>query len=240
MFFEPTVNSIINDIIVPVFFSNGLFRFDVTGSDGQIFDTMVVDVTLPQAPTYSPGNMDLYADGAIYFQRHGHRYNPPTAPMVFQQDNHNLQIVLADSSINNVVEMVLAADIIGAIPIPDELTTFLMFPIIPDLYYTFGDRNMTLNIRPVSGTKVGFSGARQTATVHVDTLVDWLVEVDETNTTNAFTSLLDLDLELSMQVNATKHLNLEVKTLALNAFNVTQDNLGGAVIAEQEGILELL
>ena len=118
-----------------------------------------------------------------------------------------------------------------------ELTTLLMLPIIPELYYNFGGRNVTLQITPVSGTRLDFSGDRKTATVHVDTLVDWIVVEDETTSTNAFTSLLDLDMELAIQVNATKFLNVTVEGLTLNAFNVTKDNVGGSVAADEASIL---
>ena len=47
MFFEPIVNFAINDIIIPVFLSDGLFQIDVYGSDGHKFDTMILDATLP-------------------------------------------------------------------------------------------------------------------------------------------------------------------------------------------------
>lgn len=197
---------------------------------------MVLDVTLPQAPTYEQGIMDLYADGTVYFQRHGHRYTPPTKPMGFVAGDNNLQLVLSSYSINNVIEMVMAAELIS-LPVADELTTLLLFPIISELYYNFGDRNVTLQITPQSGTKVDFSQGHQSAIVHVDTLIDWIVAEDETKSTNAFTSLLDLDLELSLQVNATKYLNITVDGLTLNAFNVTKDNLGGEIAADQASIL---
>jgi len=245
MFFEPVVNFAINDIIIPVFLSDGLFRIDVFGSDGSKFDTLVLDATLPQAPVFAANDIDVFADGTVYLERHGHRYPTPTTPMRFQLDDRNLQLVLSSYTVNNLIEAVLATGLVS-LPVAGELTTFLMLPIIPELYYNFGGRNVTLGITPVSGTKLEFSGDRKTATVHVDTLIDWIVVEDENSQvsdftslleTTAFTSLLDLDMELSIQVNATKHLNVTVEALTLNAFNVTKDNLGGSVAADEAGIL---
>jgi hypothetical protein len=236
MFFEPIVNFAINDIIIPVFLSDGLFHIDVFGSDGKKFDTLVLDATLPQAPVFATDSMDIFADGTVYFQGHGHRYSPPTTPMRFQLDDRNLQFVLSSFTVNNLIEMVMTTQWIS-LPVAGELTTFLMLPIIPELYYNYGGRNVTLQVTPVSGTKVEFSGDRKTATVHVDTLIDWIVVEDEATQTNAFTSLMDLDLELSIQVNATKYTNVSVEALTLNAFNVTKDNLGGSVAADQASIL---
>jgi hypothetical protein len=48
---------------------------------------------------------------------------------------------------------------------------------------------------------------------------------------------MDLDIALSLNINATKHVNLGIETLALSGFNVTQDNIGGSVKSDEEGIL---
>jgi hypothetical protein len=77
------VNFAINEIIIPVFLSNGLFRIDVYDSAGHKFDTAVLDITLPQAPVYTARTMDVFADGTVYFENHGHHLAPPTTPMRF-------------------------------------------------------------------------------------------------------------------------------------------------------------
>jgi len=41
--------------------------------------------------------------------------------------------------------------------VADKLSTTLMLPVIPELYYNFGGRNVALNITPVSGTIVEFA-----------------------------------------------------------------------------------
>jgi len=172
--------------------------------------------------------MDVFADGTLYFEKHGHRFAPPTTPMRFQQANQNLQVVLSSYTINNLLETVVQTGWLS-IPFAGKLSTSLMLPVIPELYYNFGGRDVTLQITPVSGTTVDFSANKTTATVNANALVDWLVFENATTTTNAFTSLLDLSLELTYSINGTKWTVIEVEQLAIKGFNVTKDNLGGSV-----------
>lgn len=53
----------------------------------------------------------------------------------------------------------------------------------------------------------------------------------------AFESVLDLEVTLSIDVNATKFVNLTIGSIALNGFNVTTDNLGGSVKSDEKNIL---
>ena len=53
----------------------------------------------------------------------------------------------------------------------------------------------------------------------------------------AFECIMDLGIQLSIDVNATKNVNVVIDSLALNAFNVTLDNLKGSVKNDESGIL---
>jgi hypothetical protein len=37
-----------------------------------------------------------------------------------------------------------------------DLTTTLLFPIIPSLWYNYGSKNVTLVVKPLVGTKLTF------------------------------------------------------------------------------------
>lgn len=52
----------------------------------------------------------------------------------------------------------------------------------------------------------------------------------------AFNSIMNLDLALAFSINATKHLNLNIESLSLTGFNVTQDFIGGSVKSDEQGI----
>ena len=64
-FFQPIVNVVINDIIIPDFLSNGLFHLGTVFNGKK--DVLVVDLTLPQAPVFFNQTMDVYSDAAVYF-----------------------------------------------------------------------------------------------------------------------------------------------------------------------------
>lgn len=80
-FFQPFVNFIINDIIIPLFLENGLLKVN-TNINGKL-DTLITDITLPQAPLFYNKTMDVYTDGAIYFASKGRKFSAPTNPMKF-------------------------------------------------------------------------------------------------------------------------------------------------------------
>ena len=216
-------------------------------SNNKLFDTLVLDATLPQPPVFSADKMDVFADGALYFKNHGKRFAAPTTPMRFQLDEQNFQIVLSSFTINSLVEAILQTEFLH-VPVNHhliaeffgfELTTTLLFAVIPELFYNYGHKNVSLLVQPISGTTINFSNGKKTAVVHVDALADWFVEQNnnDTKSLNVFTSLLDLDLELSIAVNETKFTNISITSLTMNGFNVTKDNLGGSVKSDEVGIL---
>jgi len=112
--------------------------------------------------------MDVFSDGAIYLESKGKKFQPPTTPMRFQLNEDNLQLVLSSFSVNQVVQTVLDTNLL-VIPIYHyilrelvgvELTTTLLLPIVPELWYNYGHRNVSLIIKPVTGTQVDFSNQR--------------------------------------------------------------------------------
>lgn len=64
-FFQPAVNFVINEIVIPLFLENGLLKMTTT-INGKT-DVLLTDITLPQAPIYYNDTMDVFTDGAIYF-----------------------------------------------------------------------------------------------------------------------------------------------------------------------------
>jgi hypothetical protein len=72
-FIQPLANFVINDIIIPDFLNEGMFDIAVE-SNGKLFDTLVLDATLPQEPVFTADKMDVFADGAVYFKNHGKHF----------------------------------------------------------------------------------------------------------------------------------------------------------------------
>jgi hypothetical protein len=47
---------------------------------------------------------------------------------------------------------------------------------------------------------------------------------------------MNLDLALSLNINATKHVDISINSLSLTGFNVTKDYIGGGVKSDEQGI----
>lgn len=246
---QPLANFVLNDIIIHEYLNDGIFNIAIE-SNGKPFDTLVVDATMPQQPVFTKDKMDLFADGAIFFKNHGKHFAPPTTPMRFQLDEQNFQLVFSDFTVNSLVESIMTTQFVQ-IPVNHhliqevtgfELTTTLLFAIVPELFYNYGGRNVSLLITPQSGTSVDFSAAKRNVDVHVETLVDWIVMQDATDAkpAEAFQSRLSLDVDLFLDVNATKFTNISISTLSLTGFIVTKDNLGGSVLADEANIMSRL
>jgi hypothetical protein len=109
-FFQPIVNMVINDFIIPTFLENGLLKMS-TNINGKI-DTLMTDITLPQVPLFYNKTMDIFTDGAVYFTSRGRKFSAPSTPMKFQLNDDNLQLVLSSFSLNQIVETVLSTDLI--------------------------------------------------------------------------------------------------------------------------------
>jgi len=168
--------------------------------------------------------MDVFTDGAVFFQSLGRRFVPPASPMRFQLNEDNLQVVLSSFSINQIVETVIATELL-AIPIPHHLTsaidlsTTLLFAVIPELYYHYGYRNVSMIIKPQFGTAIDWSQKTEKTAVSAKTIVQWVIH-DDPNSANrtkatpateiAFESELDLNLNLDISVNKTKHVALQI------------------------------
>jgi hypothetical protein len=72
----------------------------------------------------------------------------------------------------------LVAELFGV-----ELTTTLLFPSIPELFYHFGHRNVSLLIKPLTGTALDWkAGAGQTQ-VSANALASWIIH-DDPNSVN--------------------------------------------------------
>lgn len=76
--------------------------------------------------------------------------------MRFQLNDENLQFVLSSFSLNQLLETIISTEILS-IPVNHhtiaevfgvEMTTTLLLPIIPELFYHYGHRNVSLLIKP--------------------------------------------------------------------------------------------
>ena len=98
---------------------------------------------------------------------------------------------------------------------------------------------MSLILQPLTGTVIDWKEKTEQTNVHVTALAGWIIHEDSSSlnktgaanqTVLAFNSILDLDLALSLGINATsKQVKLNIDSMKLTGFNVTQDNLGGGV-----------
>ena len=252
-FFQPIVNVAINDFIIPIFLESGLLKFN-TNINGKL-DTLYADITIPQAPIYDNNTMDIFTDGAVYFQSEGRKYASPSTPMKFQLNDNNLQLVLSSYSINQLVETVIATELLS-VPVNHhtiaelfgvELTTTLLFPVIPQLFYHYGHRNVSLLIKPLTGTVIDWKSESKDTQVKANTLASWIIHDDpfSINSTKknggsvievAFDSIMNLDIALELNINATKHVDLSINSLSLSGFNVTKDYIGGSIKSDEQGI----
>jgi hypothetical protein len=198
--------------------------------------------------------MEIFTDGAVYFQSEGRKYASPTIPMNFKLNDNNLQLVLSSFSVNQLVETVIATELL-AIPVNHhtiaelfgvELTTTLLFPVIPELFYHYGHRNVSLLIKPLTGTVIDWKSESNETKVLANALASWIIHDDifSTNSSTvqgsvtevAFDSIMNLDLALAFSINATKHVDLSINSLSLTGFNVTKDYIGGGVKSDEQGI----
>ena len=186
--------------------------------------------------------MDVYTDAAVYFKSTGRRFQPPSTPMRFQQADNNLQFVLSSFTVNELLQTVLDTEFL-VIPVNHhtvaqlfgfELTTTLLFPIVPELFYNFGHKNVSLSIKPLTGTQVNWKDQSGQTGVHATALASWIIHEDSTTvpmnysapavnkTVVAFESILDLDIKLALGVNSTsKQIKINIDDLQLNGLNVT-------------------
>lgn len=206
-FFQPFMNFAINSVIIRDIFSNGLFKMATTYNN-KFYDNLVIDMTLPQNPNFNNGMMDVFTDAAIYFEHKGKHSKAPTTPMRFQQDDQNLQVVLSSFTVNEVINTVLETELIQVAInhhlIQElsgfELTTTLLFAVIPELFYNYGHRNVSLGFKPLTGTTVNWSSANKTTNIHAKALTTWIIDEDafDNKTVEAFESILDIDIALSL------------------------------------------
>lgn len=205
-------------------------------------DVLVADITLPQAPVFFNQTMDVYTDAAIYFKSTGKRFQAPSSPMRFQMAENNLQLVLSSFTVNSILQTVLDTNLL-VIPVNHhlvgqlfgfELTTTLLFAIVPELFYNYGHKNVSLQIQPITGTQVNWKDQSGETGVHATALVSWIIHEDSTTvamnysapvvnkTVVAFESILDLDINLGLGVNSTnKQIKINIDKLTLNGLNVT-------------------
>lgn len=130
--------------------------------------------------------------------------------------------MLSSFSLNQFLQSLLETQIL-VVPVPHrissfEITTTLLFPVIPELFYNYGHRNVSLIIKPLTGTQLGWNGKNEQTNVKATALISWIIHEDSTtvnatsskklgNVTDlAFKSVLDLDINLTLGVNATKNL----------------------------------
>lgn len=168
--------------------------------------------------------------------------------MRFQLDEQNLQFVLSSFTVNQLLDAVMRTEYIQ-LPISHELiralsgfelTTTLLFAVIPELFYNYGPRNVTLGVKPLTGTFLDWKASSRSTTFHARALAKWIVDEDSFDnvTAEVFESILDIDVALSLDINQTTNsVKMQLTNLTLSGFNVTVDNLGGSIKSDQAGIL---
>jgi hypothetical protein len=204
---------IVNSIIIPNYLSNMYFVVPTTYNN-KFYDNLIVDLTLPQQPAFSQSHFDVFTDAAIFFSKQGMHYSAPSSAMKFELDGNNLQVAISSFTVNQVIESVLQTGLLR-VPITHslvrdlsgfELTTLLMFAVVPELWYNYGTRNMTLEVIPLSGTQIKWNAGSQSTNLEAKVKINWKTHEDAFDkvTTEAFESVLDLDIELSFSVDASK------------------------------------
>ena len=120
--------------------------------------------------------------------------------MRFQMVNNNLEAVVSSYSVNQFLQTVIDTEMLQ-IPINGLITTTLLLPIIPELFYNYGGKNVFLTVKPLSGTKVTWRDLKSQTDVHATALATWMVDVGNNKTVVAFESVLELDILMALSVN---------------------------------------
>ena len=149
---------------------------------------------------------------------------------------NNLEAVVSSYTVNQFLQTVIDTEILH-IPVNGLLTTTLLLPIIPELFYNYGNKNLSLSIKPLSGTQVTWRDQKSQSDIHAKALATWMVDEGNNKTVVAFESVLDLDILMALSVNQTnRKIIANVDGLQLTGFNVTTDNLGGSIKKNEENI----
>lgn len=89
-----------------------------------------------------------------------------------------------------------------------DLTTFLVMPIISELYWTYGNRNLSLLIKPTTGTQLDWSNAHNATQAKVAVTLGWYIHETNGTIVEAFESDIEVDVSLALQAQRNKSIDL--------------------------------
>jgi len=139
-------------------------------------------------------SIDSFDDAAIYFKNHGETFKAPNSPMKFLSEDYSLQVIASSFTVNQVVETVLETGFIK-VPIDHQLvkeftgfdlTTLLMFIIVPELFYNYGDKSVNLKFTPITGTNIDWTEDNKTTDSQIRLLADFIIVEADNSTQLAF------------------------------------------------------
>lgn len=80
------------------------------------------------------------------------------------------------------------------------MTTLIMSAIVPELFYTFGDKYLNFAFKPQPGTQLHFSSDNKTVNAQIATLADFIIVNSDNSTTLGFEALLNLEADFNLQI----------------------------------------
>jgi hypothetical protein len=152
--------------------------------------------------------------------------------MRFQLDDYNLQFVASQFSANELIETVMETKLLR-IPIKHDIamqalgrniTTTLLMAIIPQLFRTYGGKPIDMVILPLSGTEIKWSVESQAHELHYKAAFDIFIVQNNGTVEKAFSSIIDGNAKLGLQIGENKSVNFTLANLQLTSFNVTEDH----------------
>ena len=162
--------------------------------------------------------------------------------MKFLSEDYSLQVIASSFTVNQVVETVLETGFIK-VPIDHQLvkeftgfdlTTLLMFVIVPELFYNYGDKSVNLKFTPITGTNIDWTEENKTTDSQIRLLADFIIVEADNSTQLAFQAVMDIEADLALQITENKTVELQFADLEIKNFNVTVDNC--SVKGDEENI----
>ena len=114
------------------------------------------------------------------------------------------------------------------------MTTLIMMAIVPELFYTYGDKYLNFEFIPQEGTQLHFSSDNKTVDATIATLANFYVVDSDNSTTLGFQALLDLEADFNLQIGENNTIQFEFQNMTLTNLNVTIDNCGAK--SDEQGI----
>lgn len=240
-YLQEITDYIVQEIIVPEVFQHGYVRLPTTAY-GEL-STLVLDFTLPKNPLYNFRSLDVFYDGSIFVEEEGQHLTVPQQALTFQEsDAYDFEAVTTAFSANSIIQAVTKTGIVS-IPIEYNLfqsilgfdiTTQFFGKIIPQLNATFGNKNVTIVSKVLNATHVHWNKENEETQLHAATLTNFYIVNENLTQQLAFSALLNLDLNVTINVAADKSVSLNVEEMDLTSFTVVEDNCNAK--ADEAGI----